>query len=86
MLDKEGRFVVRINPNILGSDDEILGVIAHEVFEIEALEQAFISNGGRLEATRLFHLIDGEHGAAHGAAWDYADTLIEALQSQRRYP
>jgi hypothetical protein len=56
------------------------------MFEIEALENAFIEGGGRLEATRIFALIDGEQGSAHSAAWDHADQLVETLQHQGRYP
>jgi hypothetical protein len=45
---------------ILTSDDMILGVIAHELYEIDAVEQAFIESGGRLEATVLYGLVNGE--------------------------
>jgi hypothetical protein len=86
LWDINGKFAIQLNRNILQSDDQILAVIAHELFEIEALENAFIENGGRLETTRIFMLIDGEQGSAHSAAWDHADQLVETLQRQGRYP
>lgn len=86
LTDDQGRFMIRLNKNILDSDDKILGVIAHEVFEIDALEQAFIENGGRLEAKRIFALVDATQGTAHSAAWNYADTLVESLQKQGKHP
>lgn len=48
-LDKltfEGKFVVRISPDTLRSDDAIVATIAHEVHEITGLRAAFEANGG----------------------------------------
>jgi hypothetical protein len=84
--DSQGRFVVGLNRRIMSSDDHILGTIAHEVFEIDALESAFVANGGRLEAKQIHSLINAETGTAHSAAWEHADAIVEALQLAKRYP
>lgn len=81
-LDKltfEGKFVVRISPDTLRSDDAIVATIAHEVHEITGLRAAFEAN-----ADHVYSLINPRTGTLHCEAWDVADELVRRRQAQPR--
>ncbi|WP_437606629.1 RHS repeat-associated core domain-containing protein [Sorangium sp. So ce834] len=68
MQTRDGRFVLRVNPAILGSDQEIVGTFAHEVYESQALSELFDANGGRLTARQLAAAVRAPYGDLHQAA------------------
>jgi hypothetical protein len=70
---------IRVNPKILASDEEIIATFAHEMHEIELLEEAFATTGERMPASKLRSLIDAR-GVLHSQAWDFADALIQSLR------
>ena len=75
----DGRFTIRINPDILTSDQEIVGTLAHETFEIEALEDAFRESGGRLTLDLLAKLITEPNGTFHQAANAYEIDVVQSF-------
>jgi hypothetical protein len=72
-----GQVVVKVNPNIYGSDDLIIGTFAHEIHELELLEAKFYESGGTLEATNVRNSIDND---LHPTAWAHADEIVSTLQ------
>jgi hypothetical protein len=47
------KFVIRLSPEVLDSDDAIVAVLAHEVHEARALAAELGKSGGRLTAGRV---------------------------------
>ena len=69
---------------VLESEDHVLYVFAHEIFEIQQLKKILLQTGGSLSFRRLNYLIDPENdGAIHADAVRYADALVEKLRSER---
>ncbi len=83
MKTSDGKFAIKLNSNVLDSDDAIVAVLAHEVHETRALEAEFDANGGRLMAKRVHSLVNAETGTLHCAAWDYADDLLRKSHGPR---
>jgi hypothetical protein len=77
-----GKVAVRVSPEVLKSDDAIVGVLTHEAHEIQALEAEFAAEGGRMRADKLRGLIDEQHGALHSDAWDESDALVRKRQAE----
>jgi hypothetical protein len=77
----DGKILIRVNPNILASDDAIIGTLAHELYEASALEAEFAIRGGTMDAGTLFTLIQAPYGQLHTAAWTYADDVLRAWQA-----
>jgi len=71
-----GRFRVRVADTMVRSDEQIIGVIAHEVHELLALEAKFAKNGGRMTLGMLHSLTRVDRGTLHCEAWDYSDELV----------
>jgi hypothetical protein len=82
LTNKAGKIVVTVSAMILDSDEEIIHVLAHEVFELRALVREFEANGGRLSAKMLHSLVHPPEGTLHCAAWKYADALLESHRGQ----
>ena len=79
----DGRIMIRINPNILGSDENIVGTLAHETHEALTVEGEFASQGNRMRADVLNRLVNPQTGTAHVDAWEFADKLVRALRGQK---
>jgi hypothetical protein len=78
----DGRMMIRVNPNILSSDENIVGTLAHETHEAQAVEAEFISQGRRMRADVLHRLVNSETGTAHVEAWEFADKLVRLLRGR----
>lgn len=85
LVTRDGRYRVLLNPSILSSDDAILAVLAHEVFAITGLEEAF-ARTGQLSGLEFRSLIDTRTGTLHCAAWDEADRLVLQLIEAKQWP
>jgi hypothetical protein len=85
-LTADGRYIIRLNPDIMLSDDAILAVLIHETHEIVALEAEFAANAERLSVEDLRSLIDTRVGKLHCEAWDAADRRVLALIEEERWP
>lgn len=72
-----GKIRIRINPEILASDEKIVGMAAHEVQELQALEQEFARRGGQMTIDELRGLIHSEaNGVLHEGSLNAADEAI----------
>ena len=73
---------VRINKNILNSDEAIIATLQHESYELEAL-QDIMQSKGMITQRELGSLIDLNYGGElHNEAWDVADKLILKLRGE----
>jgi hypothetical protein len=77
------KFGVLLSPSILESDDAIVAVLAHEVYEARALEAEFLASGGQLTGKRLHFLVNENTGVLHCQAWDHADELVRRRHGSR---
>jgi hypothetical protein len=74
---------VRLNPEILASDEAIVAVIGHEMHELNGLRRLFEEAGGQIRRVRLARLIrEGEPGNLHDQAWDVADQWVAKLRAK----
>jgi RHS repeat-associated protein len=76
----DGRIMIRVNPNILSSDVNIVGTLGHETHEAMTVEAEFFSQGGRMRADALHGLVNPETGTAHIEAWDFANEVVRKLR------
>jgi hypothetical protein len=82
-LERKGRIPVWIRAEVLESEDHVLYVFSHEIYEIKQLKRVFLQNKGSLSLRRLSYLIDPENdGAIHADAVNYSDDLVEKLWRQ----
>jgi hypothetical protein len=76
-----GKVVVNIDPRIMQNDEEFLHVLAHEVREIELVEQHLAETGeAGVSGETFFFLVEPSASLknnAHWSAWEFADTLVE---------
>lgn len=72
---------VRLNPEVLNSDEAIVAVMGHEMHELNSLRRLFEESGGQMTAGRLHNLIrEGVPGNLHDQAWDVADELVSKMR------
>jgi hypothetical protein len=72
---------VRLNPEVLNSDEAIVAVMGHEMHELNSLRRLFEEAGGQMTAGRLHNLIrEGVPGNLHDQAWDVADELVGKMR------
>lgn len=76
----DSRIMIRVNPNILSSDENIVQTLAHETYEAGAVEAAFLSQGGRMRADVLYGLVNSETGTLHLEAWKFADKILQLFR------
>jgi hypothetical protein len=75
---------VRLSSDVLRSDEAIVAVIGHEMYELNKLREIFAANGGVMRADDLYRAITpGRSGNLHFQAWDEADTLVAELRKKR---
>jgi hypothetical protein len=71
-----------IRSDILESDEAIIAVIAHEIFELERLREIFAEEGRMFLEHFHGHTRPGNPGNLHDEAWDFADTLVERYRKE----
>lgn len=74
-----GKIPFLIRKDILSSDEAIVAVIGHEMFELEAMRKAFAEKGAPIEHWLAEAHPDNE-GNFHWQAWDYADELVARMR------
>jgi len=78
-----GKIHIEINPNMMGSDEAILAVMVHELYELEMFRGLFEENGGSLlYDTFKDEAMDGIPYNFHWNAWEIADDFIRKLRGQ----
>lgn len=77
-----GKIPFMIREDVFGSDEAIVAVFGHEMFELEKLRAAFDSDHPieHWEAETSPHY---DHNF-HCEAWDYADSLVEQMRAGGR--
>lgn len=80
-LVPDGEVVVRIHPNVLASDEKIVGVLQHEVWELTEL-RAQVEARELLPAQEVARSIDTRSAKnLHGQAWDVADLRVLIMRA-----
>jgi hypothetical protein len=76
--EKTGKIPFLIREEVLKSDEGIVAVFGHEMYELEKLRVAFDSHAPieYWEAETSPH----NDGNFHCKAWDYADSLVEKMR------
>ena len=80
-VDGKVPFVIRAD--ILSSDEAIIAVIAHEMYELEAL-RPMLQGRGISSSEFMAHTSPTNPGNFHDEAWDVADVLIQRLRQEKR--
>jgi len=79
--DLTNKVPFRFWPGILDSDEAIVAVFAHEMFELERLRPLLIDGRMTIEAF-IEQTCPGSPGNLHDQAWDYADNLVERMRKE----
>jgi hypothetical protein len=79
---KTGKIPFLIRKDILESDEAIVAVIGHEVFELEKLRSIF-ANGATVEKWEA-ETSPNNPGNVHSQAWDYADDLVARMRKEEK--
>lgn len=77
MYNTHGKIPIQINPSMMASDEAILAVMKHELYELGQFREAFRLSKGRMtfDAFRG-EAMPGNPGNYHWMAWDEADEFI----------
>lgn len=78
--DITGKVPFRIRPDILSSDEAIVAVLAHEMYELERL-RPLLRRGISIEEFGG-HTTPGNPGNLHDQAWDLADVLVDRMRGE----
>jgi hypothetical protein len=80
-----GRIPIRIHPDILTSDEAIVAVLTHELYEIQQLRRVFRNSpDGRMNASDYrLQVAPGRLGNFHDRAWDAADAVVLRMRKDR---
>jgi hypothetical protein len=76
-----GKIPFLIRRDIMQSDEAIVAVIGHEMFELEKMRIAFGADGAPIEHWQAEADPDNE-GNFHWQAWDYADELVARMRGE----
>ena len=71
-----GKVPFLIRKDIFESDEAIIAVIAHELYELEHLREE-LQGIGLVSQYFIGHTCEGNPHNLHDEAWDYADAIIE---------
>ena len=73
---------IKIDKNLLGSDHGILGVVAHELWEIMNLHNTFKYQPNKtLTGKYLHNYLIGPDGSLHQQAWGIHDDVIGRIKN-----
>ncbi len=80
-LAPDGTVVVRLHPSVLESDEKIVGVLQHEIWELSQL-RARVEAKGSLDAESIARLVEPTSATnLHGQAWDVADLRLLVMRA-----
>jgi hypothetical protein len=74
-----GKIPFLVRPEILKSDEAIVGVFGHEMYELEALRGILRKGKTRIEHYINYTRVDNP-GNLHDKAWNHADELVERMR------
>jgi hypothetical protein len=80
--NKDGRIPFRIHSDILTSDEAIVAVFQHEMYELSLIREVFIESGeGSMSwADYGIQTSVGRPGNFHDLAWDEADKIVRRMR------
>jgi hypothetical protein len=81
-----GKIPFLIHPDVLTSDEAIVAVFQHEMFELAQLREVFFaSRKRRMVAADYGHQVaSGNRGNFHDQAWDAADEAVLRMRKAKR--
>jgi hypothetical protein len=77
--DLTGKVPFRVRPDILESDEAIVAVFAHEMYELERL-RPILQEGETYIEQFIEHTRAGSPGNFHDEAWDVADAFVNRMR------
>ncbi|HQU43658.1 MAG TPA: hypothetical protein PK867_12655 [Pirellulales bacterium] len=81
--DKTAKVPFRVWDGILKSDEAIIAVFAHEMYELERLRPLLKS--GKVTISEFIEMTcQGNPGNFHDQAWELADRLVEQMRKSRQ--
>jgi hypothetical protein len=82
--NKDGKIPFRVHPDVLTSDEAIVAVFQHEMYELSLIREVFIQSvsGGMDGSDYGIQTSVGRPGNFHDLAWDEADGAV--LRMRRR--
>lgn len=84
--DAEAKIVIKLREDVLESDEGIVAVLSHELFELAELEKLFETER-TMTGQKLIELVGpGRPGNLHCQAWDHADAMVDAMRANAREP
>ena len=80
-----GRIPFRIHRDVLTSDEAIIAVFTHELFELQQFRNVFMaSKKKRINATDYgIQSAPGRPGNFHDLAWDAADEAVMRMRAKQ---
>ena len=81
LLNLHGKVPFLIRPDILQSDEAIVAVFAHELYELESLRPLLCAGGVSIESCQAY-TSPNNPGNLHDVAWEVADRLVERMRRQ----
>jgi hypothetical protein len=81
--DKTRKVPFRIWDGILKSDEAIVAVFGHEMYELKRL-RPYMETGKTTIEDFVAMTCPGNPGNFHDMAWDYADQLVERMRERKR--
>jgi hypothetical protein len=81
--DKTGKVPFRIRPDVLGSAEAIVAVLAHEMYEREAL-RPILQEGRVVIEDYIRHTRAGDPSNLHHQAWDVADAMVDRMRGEAK--
>jgi hypothetical protein len=83
--NKFGKIMFRIHPEVLTSDEGILAVFEHEMYELQQLREVFAARRrGRMDAGDYGRQVStGRQGNFHDRAWDAADEAVLRMRKAK---
>jgi hypothetical protein len=84
--NKDRKVPFRIHPDVLTSDEAIIGVLQHEMHELSLLREVFMRSKTRSMSGTDYALqtAEGRPANFHEQAWDEADKIILRMRRRTR--
>lgn len=84
--DDEPAIVIKLRASVLESDEAIVAVLSHELFEIEGLEAAF-EQEPTMSGEKLIQRIGPDRpNNLHCQAWGEADAMVDKMRKDAEEP
>ncbi len=74
--------MVRLNADVLDSDEAIVAVLAHEMHEINWLRDRLLPGKPPLTAMEYNRLVNGNSGTLHLEAWEVALAAVRRMRAR----